>query len=479
MWLTDHQMNIDYSRQSESVFKRIPLVKSATIANANALTTDWSEIVSPSELNYILGNPPFIGQTWQSKEQKAELASCLPEIKSTGALDFVSAWYAKATDYMLLNRNVKTALVSTNSIVQGEQVPVLWGYLFNKGVCIDFAHQTFKWTNNAKGNAGVHCVIVGFSLSNKAEKLLYEYADIKAEPVEIKASNINGYLLDAPSIFIYNRNNPISDAPKMAWGNKPTDGGNFLMSEEQKREAIKSEPELKKYIKRYIGGGDFINNKIRYTLWLKDADPTDIKSSDFLRSRIEGVRQFRLESKAESTRRYADTPTVFRQTSQPDSNYLAIPEVSSERRDYIPMAYYGKDVIMSNTVQFVANAELYHFGILTSRLHMAWTRAVAGRLESRYRYSKDIVYNNFIWADASETQKAEIERLAQAVLDARSEYPNASLADLYDPLTMPPSLRKAHRNLDKAVDRLYGIPPTAPDAERVAHLFDLYQTTTA
>lgn len=475
LWLTDHQMNMEYSKQSGRAFKRLPLTHSATIVNDNALTKDWAEIIEPKNLNYILGNPPFIGQTYQSAQQKSEVSSVLSGMKRTGILDFVSAWYGKSMEIMKLNPRTQTALVSTNSITQGEQGNVLWSYLFSKGVKINFAHRTFRWTNDAKGVAGVHCVIIGFALNNKSEKTIFDYEDIKGEPTEIKANNINQYLVDAPSIIIDNRNQPISDAPKMAWGNKPTDGGHFLLSEEDRKEALELEPDIEQYIKPYISGGDFINSKLRYTLWLKDINPTDLKSSLFLRTRVDKVRQFRLKSTAETTRQYADMPTLFRQISQPDERYLAIPEVSSERREYIPMAYYDKDVIMSNTVQFIAGASLYHFGVLTSSLHMSWMRTVAGRLKSDYRYSKDIVYNNFIWPETTDIQKSEIEKLAQAILDARSEYPNATLADLYDPLTMPPSLRTAHKALDRAVDKLYGISPSAPDTERVAKLFELYQ----
>lgn len=477
LWLTDQQMNMEFSHASGKLFKRLPLIASATIVNANALTTDWATVIEPSKLSYILGNPPFLGQTYQSKEQKQEVANVLSGIKKTGVLDFVSAWYGKAADIMKQNQRIQTALVSTNSITQGEQVAVLWNYLLEQGVKINFAHRTFKWTNDAKGNAAVHCVIIGFALFDKPEKRIFEYDDIKGEPNEVGTRNINPYLVDAPSITIDNRSTPMSDVPIMAWGNKPTDGGHFILTEEEKASAIAEEPSIEKYIHRYIGGGDFLNNNLRYCLWLKDADPTDIKNSSFIKMRVERVRTFRAQSTAPTTQAYAEYPTLFRQISQTNNSYLAIPEVSSERRRYVPIAFFEADVICSNTVQFITDATLYHFGILTSGMHMAWMRAVAGRLKSDYRYSKDIVYNNFIWPEVTNDQHAEIERLAQAVLDARAQFPTASLADLYDPLTMPPALSKAHKALDRAVDKLYQKQPFPSDPARVAHLFELYTST--
>ena len=475
LWLTDHQMNIEYSKQSGVVFKRLPLTASATIVNDNALTRDWEDVIAPSELNYILGNPPFLGQTYQSKEQKEQVAAVLSGIKKTGVLDFVSAWYGKAVAIMNQNPKIQTALVSTNSITQGEQVSILWQYLLDQGVKINFAHRTFKWTNDARGVAGVHCVIVGFAFFDEKEKQLFEYEDIRGEPIEIEATNINPYLVDAPNMIIKNRNKPISNIPKMSWGNKPTDGGNFILSPDERTCAVTSEPDIEKYIKRFVSGGDFIKGIERYCLWLKDANPADIRNSKFISERVDGVRQMRLASKASTTRDYAVYPTLFRQIAQPNTRYLAVPEVSSERRDYIPMAYLSGDIICSNKVQFVPDATLYHFGMLTSRMHMAWMRTIAGRLESRYSYSNSLVYNNFIWPQASREQKAYIEKLVQNILDARAEFPDASLADLYDPLTMPPVLAKAHKALDKAVDKLYQPKPFAADAERVALLFERYQ----
>lgn len=491
IWLTDHQMNMEYSHQSGRMFKRLPLTVSATIVNANALRTDWASVVAPSELSYILGNPPFLGQTWQSSEQKEELAHVLSGIKRTGTLDFVAAWYGKATDIMKQNTSIQTALVSTNSITQGEQASILWKYLFEQGVRLNFAHKTFKWTNDAKGNAAVHCVVIGFALFDKITKRLFEYDDIKGDPIEKLVAGFNQYLIETQvltdiggidgvatvfsPVIIQNRSMPIFNVPKMSWGNKPTDGGHLILSPEERASALSVEPKIEKYVKRYMSGGDFVKGIERYCLWLKDANPQDIRQSIFLTKRVEAVRQERLRSKAKTTRDYAKYPSLFRQIAQPDSDYLAIPEVSSERREYIPMAYLSKDIICSNKVQFIPKASLYHLGILTSRMHMAWMRAVAGRLKSDYSYSNTLVYNNFIWPEVTESQQAEISQLVQNILDARAEFPDSSLADLYDPPTMPPILAKAHAALDKAVDKLYRYEPFATDVDRVTLLFKRYQ----
>ncbi|MBA2468284.1 MAG: class I SAM-dependent DNA methyltransferase [Chloroflexia bacterium] len=475
LWLTDHQMNLEASQMLGQHYVRLPLTASANIVHANALTTDWADVVAPERLSYVLGNPPFIGQTYQSPAQKREVAAVLSDIPRTGVLDFVSGWYGKATEMMQRNPRIESALVSTNSITQGEQASILWRDLLDKGVEINFAHQTFRWSNDARGVAAVHCIIVGFGLKGKEQRRIFEYLDIAGEPIEVSASNINPYLADAPDLVVVNRPRPLGHVPVMAWGNKPTDGGHFLLSPEERAQAVANEPDITTWIHRYIGGGDFINSLERYCLWLKDAAPQVVRNSAFIRDRVEKVREFRLASKAPTTRAYAQYPTLFRQISQPDVPYLAIPEVSSERRDYIPIAFFSPDIICSNTVQFIAGAENYHFGVLTSRMHMAWVRTGCGRLKSDYRYSKDIVYNNFPWPEnVTEAQTAAIERLAQAVLDARDEFPGSTLADLYDPLTMPPALAKAHQALDRAVDRLYRKEPFKSDADRVTLLFERY-----
>jgi hypothetical protein len=377
------------------------------------------------------------------------------------------------------NRAIETAFVSTNSITQGEQAGLLWSLLLANGVRINFAHRTFQWNNEARGKAAVHCVIVGFALFNRLEKWLFEYEKIKGEPHAVKVDNINPYLVDAPDTVIQNRSVPVCNVPKMLWGNKATDGGHFILSPEEKQELLAQEP-AEKFVRRYMSGGDFLNNEERYCLWLVDALPQELKMLPGVMSRVKAVQENRLASKAASTRDYAKFPTLFRQIAQPDSDYLAIPEVSSERRSYIPIAFLSKDVICSNKIQFVPDATVYHFGILHSAMHMAWVRTTCGRLKSDYSYSNTIVYNNFPWPPSpSDKQRQAVETAAQAVLDARAQFPDSSLADLYDPLTMPPVLLKAHRVLDKAVDAAYGKRDFKTEAERVAFLFDLYQKYTA
>ncbi len=478
LWLTDHQMNMEYSRESGKMFKRLPLTHSATIVNDNALTKDWAEVVSPHELDYILGNPPFIGSKMMTADMRAELLDQFPDVKGAGVLDFVTAWYAKATDIMKQNSRVQTALVSTNSIIQGEQVPVLWKYLFDQGVVINFLHQTFKWSNDAKGNAAVYCTIVGFALQSRAHKMLFEYTDIKGEPIETVTQNINGYGIDAPSIFIERKGNPISDVPPMSFGNMPLDGGNFLLSPAEKDELIASEPLAANYIKPFIGAREFLRSEEKWCLWLKNSNPSDLRQMPLVMKRVQAVKDFRLASSRPQTVERSNYPTEFGEIRNFGDKFIVVPRVSSERREYVPMAMYQNSEIAGDTCQVIPNATLYHFGVLTSQMHMAWMRAVAGRLKSDYRYSKDIVYNNFIWPEVTEPQRAAIARLAQVILDARAQFPDSSLADLYDPLTMPPALAKAHKQLDRAVDKLYSTKPFATDAERVAMLFEKHQEMT-
>ena len=474
LWLTDHQMNIEYSHQSGRTFKRLPLTISPTIVHANALTTDWTSVVAPRELDYILGNPPFLGQTYQSKEQKQEVAEVLKGIKKTGVLDFVSAWYGKSTDIMKQNTKIQTALVSTNSITQGEQVSVLWKYLLEQDIKINFAHRTFKWMNDAKGNAAVHCVIIGFALFDKLEKRIFEYDNIKAEPNEITAKNINPYLVDAPNIIIESRSSLLSPSPEMAWGNKPVDGGNLIMTNQEKDELTRIEPQAEKFIKRMLDARSFIHNENRWCLWLVGVSPNELKQMPAVLRRVGEVRKSRLASVDEGARKLSERPTEFRDTRNPDS-LLVIPSITSENRKYVPIGFFGADTIANNRLHMIIDATLYDFGVLTSQMHMAWMRAVAGRLKSDYSYSKNVVYNNFIWPDTTDEQKAEIKKLAQNILDTRAEFPDSSLADLYGPLTMPPTLAKAHTALDKAVDRLYRKEPFGTDADRVALLFKKYQ----
>ncbi len=476
LWLTDHQMNVEFSRQSGQTFVRLPLTTSATIVHANALTTDWNTVIPAQNLNYILGNPPFIGQTWQTKEQKQEVAAALPDIPKTGTLDFVAAWYGKATAVMKINPRIETALVSTNSITQGEQVGVLWRCLFEQSVHINFAHRTFKWTNDARGIAAVHCVIIGFALFGRPEKHLFEYDEIKGEPIDTVAKNINPYLIDSPSIFLDLRRQPISkDAPTMINGGKPTEGGNLLLNDDEKRELLDKEPAAEKWVRPFSMGNEFINGIKRWCLWLDSITPTELRSMPEVLKRVERVKQMRLESTKEATRKLATQPTLFGEIRTSQTDYLAVPKVSSENREYIPIGYLSADMVAGDKLFFLPNTTMYHFGILTSRMHMAWMRVIAGRLKSDYSYSNTLVYNNFVWPNATDEQKTEVEKLAQAILDARAQFPDATLADLYDPLTMPPTLTKAHTTLDRAIDHLYSPKPFTSDSERVALLFEKYR----
>jgi hypothetical protein len=479
MWLIDHQMNLRVSDQFGQYYARLPLTKSATIVHGNALRIDWEDVVPKRDLAYILGNPPFIGSKMLSDEQRDDMAHTIVDgagvpTKGAGILDYVAAWYYKAAK-CLNGTQIRTAFVSTNSITQGEQAISVWKPLFdNYGVHIDFGYRTFKWSNEAKGKAAVHCVIVGFSAAYRGEKFIYDGEE------KMTAKNICSYLVDAPDIFIESRGKPLCDVPPIGIGNKPIDGGNYLFTEEQKDTFLRQEPQAEKWFRPWIGSDEFINGYRRYCLWLGECSPAELRHMPEAMKRVEAVRQFRLDSKSVPTRKLADTPRRFHVENMPISNYIVIPEVSSERRRYIPIGFVSPDIMASNLVKVVPNATLFHFGILTSNVHMAWVRAVCGRLKSDYRYSKDIVYNNFPWPDALDEQKSAIEKLAQAVLDARALFPDSSLADLYDPAAMPPELLKAHRDLDRAVMKLYGFTAqnTPSEAACVAKLMERYRKLT-
>jgi len=481
MWLTDHQMNRLVAAKFGQYFLRIPLTESAKIVCGNALTLDWRDVVSPKSLNYILGNPPFLGARVMSGEQTAELMQIFEGVKNAGNLDYVTCWYKKATEYMKEASeaaSIQCAFVSTNSICQGEQVPILWKHLDAQGVHINFAHQTFKWWNEAKGKAAVYCIIVGFAHVERERKLLYLYDNVKAEPKETEVEHINSYLMAAPDVFITSRTKPLCDVPDMVFGNMPNDGGALIIEENELDAFLEAEPKAEKYVRKFLGAKEFINGKNRYCLWLVGAEPKDLRALPHVMERLERVKQHREKSSRLATRKLADAPSLFGEIRQPEGvPYLLVPAVSSENRRYIPMGFLDGDVIASDATLIVPHATLYHFAILTSQMHMAWMRAVAGRLKSDYRYSKDIVYNNFPWVPADSWQQAKIAQLGQAVLDARSLYPASSLADLYDPLAMPKELVKAHTQLDVAVDRLYLRDTCAfsNDAERVACLFSLYE----
>jgi hypothetical protein len=500
MWLMDHQMNLRVSEHFGENVIRLPLTKSATIVHGNALRMDWNEVAAAERLSYILGNPPFIGSKMMNADQRDDLLAIAGSLKGAGILDFVSAWYLKAAHYVGVH-SIRVAFVSTNSITQGEQVGVLWGEMLRLGTRIFFAHRTFQWSNEARGVAAVHCVIVGFAKADTTPKRLFDYGDIRGEPHEVSAGNINPYLIDAQDMFLPNRSSPLSEAPPMKFGNQPIDGGNFILSPEERMAIVANYPYADTWIRLYMGAVEYINAGERYCLWLDGVSPTDIKRCPPVLERIEAVRKFRLESSREATRDLASTPTQFAFISHEPANYIIVPSVSSERRSFVPIGFMPPEVIASNLCLIVPNAGLVHFGVLTSTMHMAWLRSVGGRLKSDYRYSAGIVYNNFPWpelpspapaghplAEGEGKHKAAIETAAQGVLDARAQFPDATLADLYDPLTMPPALVKAHAALDKAVDAAYLAaekaagrkpPKLGTDAERVAFLFERYQALTS
>ncbi|MBP6664112.1 MAG: hypothetical protein KA168_02350, partial [Chitinophagales bacterium] len=430
------------------------------------------------KFDYILGNPPFIGSRIMNKVQKESLIKVFDNAKNTGDLDYVTAWYIKAAKY-IQNTRIKTAFVSTNSIVQGLQTGLLWGQMLNKyNIKIHFAHRTFKWNNEAKGNAAVYCVIVGFANYDTNEKRIFEYEDVKGEAHEIKAKNINPYLVDAKDILVERSQKAISNIPEMCFGNMPADGGELLFTTEEKNEFLAKEPNAEKYFRKFIGSEEFINNKERWCLWLQDINPTELKSLKLVLDRVQKVKAIREKS---SRPQLAQIPHLFAQITQPKGvDYIVVPSVSSERRKYIPMGFEKSNVISSNLNLIIPNGTLYHFGVLMSVMHMAWIKTVCGRLESRYRYSKDIVYNNYPWPEnPTDKQIKAIETAAQKVLDTRLQFPNSSLADLYDPLTMPPALVKAHNELDKAVDLAYRPQPFISEANRMVFLFELYEKYTA
>lgn len=478
MWLIDHQMNMKISEEFGQYFVRLPLTKSAKIVNGNSLRIDWQEVVPKTELSYILGNPPFIGSKLLNKKQREDMAVTFDEVKNGKILDYVSAWYLKASQY-IENTKIKIGFVSTNSITQGEQVSVLWGELLNKyKTKIHFAHTTFKWSNEAKGKAAVYCVIIGFANFDTSKKKLYTYSDIKGEPDELIVKNINPYLANAKDLIITRQSKPINDVPKMAFGNMPLDGGNFLFTPEEKEEFITVEPKSEKFFMPLISAREFLNNNNRWCLWLENISPQDLRAMPKVLERVEAVKQFRLASVAQSTQKHALTPTLFRDRNRPDT-FIVVPRVSSENRKYIPMGFFDKNSIVSDTMLSIPNGTLYNFGVLMSEMHMAWVKYTCGRLKSDYRYSKDVVYNNYPWPkEPSDKNKKKVEEKAQKVIDIRAEFKESSLADLYHQLSMPPKLAKAHQELDKAVDLCYRSQAFTTENTRIEFLFDLYNEYT-
>jgi hypothetical protein len=473
LWLMDHQMNLLVSEEFGMYFARIPLQASANIVHGNALQLDWEAVVVKERLTYILGNPPFVGAKFLDESQRVDVNAVFGDIKNAGLLDLVAAWYVKAAR-MAKGTAIRCAFVSTNSICQGEQVGALWSYMLAQGVQIHFAHRTFAWNNEAKGKAAVHCVIVGFGFGIVAQKVLFDYESIKGEALAHVVQNINPYLVDAPNVVLQNRSKPLCNVPEIGIGNQPIDDGNYLFTPEEKDAFVAAEPQSAPYFHRWLGADEFLNGYHRYCLWLGHCPPQVLRSMPMALQRIDAVRKFRLASKRPSTVKLASTPSRFLVERFPKKTYLIIPEVSSERRLYLPIGFETPDTLCSNLVKMVPDASLYHFGVLSSLLHNAWMRSVAGRLKSDYRYSAGIVYNNFPWpSKPSEKQVATIEAAAKRVLDTRLAYPDASLASLYDPLSMPSDLLKAHQALDKAVDATYGKKSFASEAERVAFLFGL------
>lgn len=473
LWIAESQMMKETEKILLVPLEFLPLKTNAFIVEGNALRVDWESVVPKSKLNYIMGNPPFVGARLMGKEQKADVNTIFPGWKNAGNLDYVCCWYKKAADIMQ-GTSVRSALVSTNSVSQGESVANLWKPLFDDGVHIDFAYRTFRWDSEAKIKAHVHCVIIGFSVAaSSTPKKLFD-----GDRYQV-ANNINGYLLDGKNVFVESRSKPICNVPEIGIGNKPIDGGFYLFEKEEMEDFIKKEPSSKKYFRPWYGSREFINQKPRYCLWLGECTPAELKAMPHCMERVKAVREYRLASPSAGTVKLADKPTRFHVENMPKGHYVVIPEVSSEKRRYIPIGYLDDSKLCSNKLRLVPSATLFIFGVLESNVHMAWMRCVCGRLKSDYDYSIKIVYNNFPWPTPTEQQKAKIEQTAQAILDARALYPDSSLADLYDELTMPPELRKAHQANDRAVMDAYGfIKGTAArtsESACVAELMKLYQ----
>ncbi len=527
MWLIDHQMNMLIMNEFGQYVPSLPLKKAAKIVHGNALQTDWNSLIRnqtvevtanntvvtlnepeieyttvnirtnnltiidertitkeriqvKSTYDFILGNPPFLGKSNQNALQKADMEKVFAGYKGAGVLDYVAAWYLKAAQ-LIQNTTTKVAFVSTNSISQGEQVGILWNILFNQyKIKIHFAHQTFSWKNEAKGNAAVHVVIIGFANYDTNIKKLFEYESISGEPHEVNVKNINPYLFEGKDFVLISRKSPICNVQEMMNGSMPNDDGNLLLSKSEKDDFLKIEPDAEKYIKKFVGAVEYLNNQERYCFWLIDAVPKDLAKLPNLLKRIESVRKFRSQSTRETTRKLSNFPMIFGEVRQPKVQYLIAPVVSSINRKYIPIDIFSEDTIASNLVNIIPNASKYTFGILSSQMMMTWIKSVGGRLKSDWRFTKDNVYNNYPWPDSpSAKQVRAIEAAAQNVLDERLQFSTSSLADLYNPLTMPPALVKAHNELDKAVDLAYRSQPFTSEASRMAFLFERYEKYTA
>lgn len=474
LWIAESQMmeetkNIVYGFNDDF----LPLKTYVNITEGNALRLDWNNVISKSRLNYVMGNPPFVGARWMNKDQKKDMEYVFQGIKDFGNLDFVTAWYKKASDY-ILNTDICVSFVSTNTITQGEQPAIFWKPLFEMGIHINYAYRTFQWDSEANLKAHVHCVIVGFShVQNNRKKILFD-----VDGVPHSAKNINAYLIDADNVFVASRKHPICDVPEIGIGNKPIDGGYYLFEKDEMVNFVKKEPKATNYFHPWYGAREFINQKPRYCLYLGNCVPSELRKMPECMKRVEAVREYRLNSTSAGTRKIADNPTRFHVSNFPKGNYIVIPQVSSERRRYIPMGYMDETVLCSDKVRIMTEGTLYHFGVLESNIHMAWMRAICGRLKSDYSYTVNHVYNNFPWPSSTDEQKEKIKKTAQAILDARALYPNSSLADLYDPLTMPPELLKAHNANNRAVMDAYGFSTKISETDCVAELMKMYQKLT-
>ncbi len=479
LWLTDHQANMALGQLFTQSYLRIPLKKSPHIHVANALRKPWSEVLPPEQCSYVLGNPPFVGKKEQSPAQKADMDAVWGATQGAGVLDFVTCWHRLAAEY-IQGSTVGVAFVSTNSITQGEQVSVLWNHLLSRyRVKIHFAHRTFPWESEARGRAHVHVVIIGFGLTDALEKKLYDYDDDPIHPAVSIVRNISPYLIEGSDTVATRRSAPIAKVPPMVFGTKVVDDGHFVLDAMERADLLKNHPGIAAYIRPFIGGEEFLNGGERWVLWLNEANPADLRACPSVLERIEKVRAFRAASKKAPTVELAKTPAAVGEDRQPSSDYLLFPKVSSERRRYVPLGFLSKNIVANGSSLVVPDATIYHFGILSSAMHMAWMRQTCGRLESRYQYSNTIVYNNYPWPEPTDAQRAAVEKAAQRVLDARSSFPDATLADLYDPLAMPPVLAAAHAALDRAVDRCYRPAEFPSDRDRVEYLFQLYEQLTA
>lgn len=482
LWITDHQMNLEAAQRFGNTRPTVPLIDTPHIHCVNALRTEWADILTPERCSFVMGNPPFVGKAYQTAEQKFDLETVFGKAKNSGLLDYVAAWYLKAILYMKANPVIDAAFVSTNSITQGEQVAALWPTLLQAGVHIRFAHRTFRWSNEGKGNAAVHCVIIGFGMREVNLRTIYDYSDdVKVdEGRTIAAKHINPYLVDASNVVLMNRRSPLCEMPGMQFGSMANDGGNLLLSDSEKAALLEKEPQAVRWIRPFLGADEFINGLSRWCLWLVGISASELRAMPEVYKRAQAVKAMRLASTRATTPELAAVPYLFGEIRQPDSGGLiVVPRHSSENREFLPLGFATARTIIGDANLMIPHANLYHFAVLNSSMHNTWMRAVGGRLKSDYRYSASIIYNNYPWPELTDAQRASIEATGQAILDARALQPESTLADLYDPLTMPADLRKAHQANDRAVDAAYRYKGGKFDAARVAFLFDLYGKLTS